>query len=65
MDNIIVDVIPITCGKCEHGTTWDMSVDDLITVCKLINRKQDWCDFPNRADNTLRMFGCPLKLTNV
>jgi hypothetical protein len=62
MDNIIVDIMPKACGKCEYGITYDLSIDDLVTKCKLTNCEQDWCDFPNRNDGTLRMFGCPLKL---
>lgn len=52
--------IPKSCGICRYGNTYDMSVDDLFTYCYVLDYGKDWCDFPNRADNTLRMRGCPL-----
>lgn len=52
--------IPISCGKCRYGNTFDMSIDDLCTYCMVLGYSSDWCDFPNRRDDTLRMRNCPL-----
>ena len=57
--------MPLTCSHCEHGHTYDLSVDDLVTYCRLTKRSQDWCDFPDREDETIRMSGCPLKEVEV
>lgn len=65
MNDYYVDIIPISCGRCEYGEIWDMSVDDLVTVCELLRCQQDWCGFPDRIDGTIRMFGCPLKVKSV
>ena len=54
--------IPVSCGACEYGKTFDMSIDDLCTYCSLLLKTQDWCDFPKRKDGTLRMDGCPCPL---
>ncbi|MFW5891377.1 MAG: hypothetical protein ACOCUI_04080 [bacterium] len=52
--------IPKSCEICKYGNTFDLSVDDLCTYCYITGIQQDWCDFPNRLDKTLRMHGCPL-----
>lgn len=52
--------IPTSCGSCQYGNTFDLSVDDLCTYCFILDQEEEWCNFPNRKDKTLRMRGCPL-----
>lgn len=52
--------IPVSCGKCRYGNTFDISIDDLCTYCRILGTSEDWCDFPNRPDGTLRMHNCPI-----
>ena len=52
--------IPVSCGKCKYGETFDLSVDDLCTICFISKQSSDWCDFPERNDGTTRMEDCPL-----
>ena len=52
--------IPISCGACRYGYTFDLSVDDLCTYCTATGDTRDWCDFPHREDKTYRMWSCPL-----
>lgn len=56
----MIITIPQSCYYCKYGNTFDLSVDDLCTYCMVLNEHQDWCDFPNRKDKSLRMYGCPL-----
>lgn len=52
--------IPKSCGRCRYGNTYDLSVDDLCTYCFILGYEEEWCEFPNRRDNTIRMGRCPL-----
>ena len=43
---------------CEHFHTWDMSVDDLVCACDVLNKECDACD------EDYSFVRCPVEVDN-